>query len=482
MWLLAPPCRGKNVSGHNTIPPFQLVDTPFWVLESYGKLQQGKGSRPSVVSSRKIKQLTLAVRDHDHPPRAADVAGESTAQLAASASAGAASRAAEAFAELPPSITPPLSSKVVKATTNTLGWQYRTLESLMYFELEQAPPVAQASQELAQGTQQQQQLQPSAAPPAERNAVPTPPLQQQQQESAQEEEGRRAKRQRPDSGDGSAAAFSSSAAVQAPPVAAEHAPCEAHTVPAPEDAALAAIARELLGRIFTTPQDPGNQEQALARVKELLLSEALRGAAGNFQPLKQLRLPEYFWAQPVPQPDKPFAPTLIQWFMLPAVRLLWDLNADIEGVPQVDPKWQLSLLVCVLSTVGAGVFVELLLQRDSVCLATALHRACANTHDSIVRWLVGESLAGLELLQPPPPLDAVGCRRLLIAACTDLRSRYRWMPYHDAARWKRPENVAVVLRTMKREFGLEVVQRMVFPLVENKYFTGASGIATLEAA
>ncbi|KAG1660940.1 hypothetical protein FOA52_005521 [Chlamydomonas sp. UWO 241] len=52
-------------------------------------------------------------------------------------------------------------------------------------------------------------------------------------------------------------------------------------------------------------------EPVLARVKQLLLSEALRGTAGDFQPLKDLQLPEYFRPQPAPQPIKLFAPPII---------------------------------------------------------------------------------------------------------------------------------------------------------------------------
>jgi hypothetical protein len=75
-------------------------------VSTYGKLQQGKGSRPIVVPPRKVKQFTLAVRDPDCPlpPMPAD--SEVAAQLAAAAAA----RAVADFAELPPTNTALLSS------------------------------------------------------------------------------------------------------------------------------------------------------------------------------------------------------------------------------------------------------------------------------------------------------------------------------------------------------------------------------------
>lgn len=121
---------------------------------------------------------------------------------------------------------------------------------------------------------------------------------------------------------------------------------------------------------------------------------------------------------------------------------------------QVDPEWQLRLLDCVRSTVGADAFEELLLMSDSSYQATAAHRACANSHEPVVRWMVGESLAGLELLQPPPPLDDATVRCLLTP-----RTLHGWMLYHESARCGRIEITAVVLRAMRRVFGWVEVSR-----------------------
>ncbi|KAG1660937.1 hypothetical protein FOA52_005518 [Chlamydomonas sp. UWO 241] len=453
---------GKNMSGLSSTTPFQLPGTSLWVVHSSGSLnQRGRRGLNGITQTRSFKQWYLAVRNPDHPPATAKsevgmgatplAMAAAAAEAAAAATAAAkAAKAVKAFAELPPSFKALLTADaVVEVKGRTQGWRYYAFERFVYMQVAVAPLAELSPAPPLQGQEQEQQQQ----------------QQQQQQESAQEEEERqRAKRPRSDSGEGGAAAAAAAAAL-ALPVPAVPGPGEAPAVPPPEGADLDQIAHELLGCIFDL-----RVADSLARFKQLLLS--LRGTAGDFQPLKQLRLPPPP-PLPAPQPAEPFAPPFIQWPLFSYKDRLWDLDAVVLGEPEVDPEWQLSLLNCVGSAVGADTSEELLLMCDHYG-ATWLHRAAECANIRLVRWGCGEAVP-----RQPSPLNDTTVRRLLIA-----RTRHGWLLYHESARsvrCGRIEITAVVLRAMTRQFRPEVVQGLVFRL-HNKHFVNNGGNDTLQAA
>jgi hypothetical protein len=101
------------------------------MLYSYGWFLEGK------KRSRYAKEFTVALRvpDPDHAPAAANAKGKVVTELAAAETANEVAAAAAGYAGLPPTFRALLSKKVVKANSDTEGWEYLPLDSVVYFEL-----------------------------------------------------------------------------------------------------------------------------------------------------------------------------------------------------------------------------------------------------------------------------------------------------------------------------------------------------------
>ncbi|KAG1669570.1 hypothetical protein FOA52_006343 [Chlamydomonas sp. UWO 241] len=188
------------------------------------------------------------------------------------------------------------------------------------------------------------------------------------------------------------------------------------------------VALLLLMCIFE-PSEPCNATSTvgwLALFRTLLRS--LKGPAGDWEPLLQLSA------------VLESAPPFLHWILFSSQ--LWDLDAKAKPLTDCQVFYRLRLLHCIRCMVPHSVLLQLLRQRDRYG-ATVFHRAAACSDVCLVRWLCGEAVPG-----QPPPLDAADVRCLLVAACTELRTRHRWLPYHEACRFGRADNAAVVLRAM----------------------------------